>query len=258
MGISLKSSAEIEIMRKACHIQSKILNEVGAAVCAGISTGKLDDFAEQLCREHNVKPAFKGYGGFPATICASVNDKVVHGIPSHKEVLQSGDIIAIDFGVILDGFYADACQTFCVGEVSDSAQKLIERTRESLYRGIEQARVGNRLGDIGFAIQSFTESFGYAPVRETVGHGIGRKLHEFPEVPNWGTAGQGIKLVANMTICIEPIINAGTPEIITEADGWTTRTADGELSAHFEHQILIREEGTEILTNWDKNSHNHA
>lgn len=239
-------------MRRACHIQSEILNQVCAAAKPGISTAELNALAEDLCRERKVTPAFKNYHGFPAAICASVNERVVHGIPSAEEILQEGDIIAIDFGVILEKFYADACRTIPIGQVSGEAEKLIERTQESLYRGIAAARAGNTTGDIGHAIESYVRQFGYSPVRETVGHGIGRNLHEDPEVPNWGRPGTGVALRAGMTICIEPIINRGTSEILTEKDGWTTHTADGKLAAHFEHQILITDGEPEVLTNWDR------
>ncbi|MFH0776152.1 MAG: type I methionyl aminopeptidase, partial [Patescibacteria group bacterium] len=224
MGISLKNSNEIAIMRRACQIQSEILNKVCAAVQAGISTLELNALAENLCRERQIRPAFKNYHGFPAAICASRNDKVVHGIPSSTEILREGDIIAIDFGLILEGFYADACRTVPVGKISGEAAKLIERTQESLYRGIAKAKPGNHTGDIGHAIESFVRQFGYSPVRETVGHGIGRNLHEDPEVPNWGRPKTGVELRPGMTICIEPIINSGSGEILTEKDGWTTRT----------------------------------
>jgi methionyl aminopeptidase len=251
MSISLKSSAELEIIRRACHIQSAILNQVCDAATIGISTAELDILAENLCHKKNVKPAFKGYCDFPATICASINDEVVHGIPSPEKILRNGDIIAIDFGVILDGWYADACRTIMVGTVSKEAKKLVKRTKQSLYHGIKQARAGNHTGDIGHAIQNFVEQFGYSPVRETVGHGIGRSLHENPEVPNYGKISKGTKLQAGMVICIEPIINTGGHKIITDTDKWTTRTFDGKLSAHFEHQILITEDQPKILTPWD-------
>jgi methionyl aminopeptidase len=252
MSIPLKTPAELEIIRRACRIQSEILNQVCAAVKVGISTTELDAMAENLCHERNVIPAFKDYQGFPATICASVNDQVVHGIPAAEKILGNGDIISIDFGVILENFYADACRTVPVGAISDAAAKLLERTKKSLYLGIEKARAGNMTGDIGHAVESFVQQFGYSPVRETVGHGIGQKLHEDPEVPNFGKPGSGVELQAGMTICIEPIINLGKAEILTAKDGWTTRTADGELSAHFEHQILITDGEPEILTPWDK------
>jgi len=255
VSISIKSPTEIAAMRRACHIQSEILNQVCVAVKAGISTAELNALAEDLCRARKVIPAFKNYHGFPAAICASVNDRVVHGIPSDSEILQDGDIIAIDFGVISEKFYADACRTIPIGQVSGEAEKLIERTRESLYRGIAAARAGNTTGHIGHAVESFVRQFGYSPVRETVGHGIGHHLHEDPEVPNWGRPGTGVALRPGMTICIEPIINRGTSEILTEPDGWTTRTADGKLSAHFEHQILITAGEPEVLTNWDSVSH---
>ncbi|MCF7845972.1 MAG: type I methionyl aminopeptidase [Candidatus Peribacteraceae bacterium] len=252
MGISLKSPQEIEIMRRACAIQSEILNQVCAKVRPGISTLELDQFAEKLCTDRKVTPGFKGYQGFPATICTSVNNEVVHGIPSTEKVLRDGDIIAIDFGIILEGLYADACRTVAVGDVSGEIEKFLERVRESLYRGIDQAIAGNTTGHIGHAVESYVRQFGYSPVRETVGHGIGRRLHEDPEVPNWGKPGNGTKLQAGMTICIEPIINMGGEQIITEPDGWTTHTSDGKLSGHFEHQILITDNGPEILTTWDR------
>jgi len=254
MSISLKSPTEIEIIRQACRIQSDILNQVCSSVESGISTLELDAIAENLCREKNVKPAFKNYRGFPASICASVNDEVVHGIPSSQKILKNGDLISIDFGVIFDGWYADACRTVPVGQISAEAKKLIEITKESLYFGIEKAVAGNKTGDIGNAIESFVGKSGYSPVKETVGHGIGRNLHEDPEVPNHGKAGKGTELQAGMVICIEPIINSGGAEIFTDPDGWTTHTRDGELSAHFEHQILIREGEPEILTTWDESS----
>ncbi len=252
MSITIKTPAEIEVIRKACQIQSEILNKVCEAAKAGFSTLELDAIAEQLCVESNVKPAFKGYSEFPATLCTSINDEVVHGIPSAGKILKEGDLISIDFGVVLEGWYADSCRTVAIGEISEKAQKLIERTKESLYLGIKQAVAGNHTGDIGNAIEDFVKQFGYSPVKETVGHGIGRILHEDPEVPNWGDLGSGAELRAGMVICIEPIINAGTHEIITEDDKWTTHTGDGKLSAHFEHQILITEGKPEILTTWDK------
>ncbi|MCF7836198.1 type I methionyl aminopeptidase [Candidatus Gracilibacteria bacterium] len=252
MSIVLKTPAELEIIRHACRIQSEILNQVCAAVEPGISTTELDAMAENLCHKRNVIPAFKNYQGFPATICASVNDQVVHGIPSPNKILRNGDIVSIDFGVILENFYADACRTVPVGAITETATKLVERTKESLYHGIAAARAGNTTGDIGHAVEGFVRQFGYSPVRETVGHGIGRKLHEDPEVPNFGKPGTGVELKAGMTICIEPIINLGKAEILTEKDGWTTRTTDGKLSAHFEHQILMTEDEPEILTTWDE------
>lgn len=238
-------------MRRAGQIQAEILNEVGSAVKVGISTAELNEIAEKLCTKHKVRPAFKGYNGFPAALCTSINSEVVHGIPSSERVLKEGDIITLDFGVILEGLYADSCQTFTVGKISAEAQQLLDRTKESLYRALKVARAGNTVGDIGHAVESFVTQFGYSPVKETVGHGIGRTLHEDPEVPNWGKPGTGEKLEPGMTICIEPIINAGKAEITTDADGWTTRTADGKLSAHFEHQVLITKGEAEILTPWD-------
>lgn len=252
MAIILKTPAEIEKMRTSGRIQAEILNTVGKAVQAGVSTAELNAIAEEFCQKYKVKPAFKGYSGFPAALCTSINDEVVHGIPSPNKILKDGDIITIDFGCIFDGWYSDACQTFLIGKVSEAARLLVERVKKSLYQGIAKARAGNHVGDISHAIESYVKQFGYSPVRETVGHGIGRHLHEDPEVPNWGEAGTGAKLEPGMTICIEPIINAGTAEIITEKDGWTTRTTDGKLCAHFEHMVLITEDEAEILTPWDK------
>lgn len=251
MVIQLKTPAQIATLRRVGQLQAEILNTLGAAVRPGVSTLELDLLAEKLCAEKKVQPAFKNYQGFPAALCTSINDEVVHGIPCADRILNSGDILKLDFGLILDGWHADACCTFLVGEVALPARQLVERTRKSLFRGIEQARSGQHVGDIGHAIESFVQQFGYSPVRETVGHGIGRALHEAPEVPNWGTPGSGAKLSAGMVICIEPIINAGAAEILTAADGWTTRTKDGELSAHFEHQILVTDSEPEILTPWD-------
>jgi methionyl aminopeptidase len=252
LSITIKNPDEIEIIRRAGHLQADILNQIGAAVAPGVSTKALDNLARELCKKNDVQPGFLGYHGFPAAICASVNNQVVHCIPSEQAVLQDGDLFKIDFGLILEGFYADACQTFAVGEISSEAKQLMKITKEALYAGIAQARADNRVGDISHAIEATVQPYGYSPVRETVGHGIGRRLHEDPEVPNWGKAGTGPKLVPGMTICIEPIINAGTHQIKTLPDGWTTETADGALSAHFEHQILITDGKPEILTPWDR------
>jgi methionyl aminopeptidase len=250
MKIHLKNSFEIQKLRAAGLIQAKILNQLGAAIKPGITTYELSELAEKLCQKFCVKPAFKNHQGFPAAICTAINNVVVHGIPKKTEILANGDIIGVDFGVILDGFYADACQTFLVGQVKDTTQKFVKRVRESLYRGIQQAVVGNQVSDISCAIQNFVESFGYGVVRETVGHGIGRALHEPPKIPNYFTKKPSPKLQAGMVICIEPIITLGSFKILTEKDKWTVRTKDSSLSAHFEHQVLITEDGTEILTPW--------
>jgi len=253
MSIVIKTAAEISKMREAGKIQSQILNEIGERVKPGVSTLELDLFARQRCKDFGVEAGFLGYQGFPAAICASINDQVVHCIPSAEVILQERDILKVDFGVKKDGWNSDACQTFAVGKIDTHARELLDTTKAAMYAGVEQAIAGNRVGDISHAIESTVAPHGYSPVRETVGHGIGRRLHEDPEVPNWGRAGRGPELVPGMVICIEPIINIGTHRIMTEADGWTTRTADGELSAHFEHQVAITADGApEILTPWDR------
>ncbi len=239
-------------MRFGGQILATILNTVGAAVKPGITTGELDILARELCAQHKVKAGFLGYHGFPAAICTSINSGVVHNIPSKDAVLKDGDILKIDFGVVHDGLNTDACQTFAVGDISPAAAKLMQATKDALYAGMEQARAGNQVGDISHAVESAVTPLGYSPVRNTVGHGIGRALHEDPEIPNWGSPGRGPKLTAGMTICIEPIINAGNHQIKTLPDGWTTETTDGLLSAHFEHTLLITDDAPEILTPWDE------
>ncbi len=235
-------------MRKAGQIVGQILNELGEMVKPGVSTADLDLFAQLRTKELGAKPAFKGYHGFPGTLCVSVNEEVVHGIPSKKRLLNEGDIIGVDFGVILDGWFGDSAKTFCVGKVSADIEKLVKTTEKSLYLGIEQVKPGNHLFDIGFAIQNFVESHGFSVVREFVGHGIGRSLHEDPQVPNYGSKGKGMVLKPGMVIAIEPMINAGKPEVKVLNDGWTAVTADRKWSAHFEHTIAITEQGYEILT----------
>ncbi len=246
--VLLKSKSEVEQMRKAGQIVGQILNELGEMVKPGVSTADLDLFAQLRTKELGAKPAFKGYHGFPGTLCVSVNEEVVHGIPSKKRLLNEGDIIGVDFGVILDGWFGDSAKTFCVGKVSADIEKLVKTTEKSLYLGIEQVKPGNHLFDIGFAIQNFVESHGFSVVREFVGHGIGRSLHEDPQVPNYGSKGKGMVLKPGMVIAIEPMINAGKPEVKVLNDGWTAVTADRKWSAHFEHTIAITEQGYEILT----------
>lgn len=226
----------------------QILAEIEELVKPGVSTLDLDLFAQTRTKELGAKPAFKGYHGFPATLCVSVNEEVVHGIPSKKRILRDGDIVGIDFGVILDGWFGDSARTFPVGRVSSEAAHLLEITEKSLFLGIAEARAGNHLFDIGFAIQNYVESFGYSVVREFVGHGIGKSLHEDPQVPNFGIKGKGMLLKPGMVLAIEPMINAGKPEVKVLSDGWTAITADKKLSAHFEHTIAITETGNEILT----------
>ena len=246
--IHLKSPKEIEAMRVAGGMVGMVLDEIGERIKPGVTTGELDDYAFERCKEMGVKPAFKGYHGFPGCLCISINEEVVHGIPSPKRVLNEGDIVGFDFGVIADGWFGDSARTFAVGQISPEAQKLLDVTKESLMRGIDQAREGNRLFDIGHAIQNYVEGFGYGVVREFVGHGIGRALHEDPQVPNFGTPGKGPRLKAGMVLAIEPMVNAGGEGVKVLKDGWTAVTLDRSLSAHFEHTIAITSEGPEILT----------
>jgi methionyl aminopeptidase len=246
--ISIKSEKEIGSMRKAGAAVAQILHEMCGMVKPGVSTWDLDHYAELRCNELKVVPAFKGYHGFPATVCISVNDEVVHGIPSRKRVLNEGDIVGLDFGVISDGWFGDSARTVPVGKVSESARKLIEVTQESLRRGIDQCRAGNRLFDIGHAVQNYVEQFGYGVVREFVGHGIGKALHEDPQVPNYGSKGKGLELKVGMVLAIEPMINSGSPAVKVLSDGWTAVTVDHSLSAHFEHTVAITKTGPEILT----------
>lgn len=222
---------------------------VGKSIKPGISTGELDKIAEDYIRSQGAVPNFKGYSGYPATACISINNEVIHGIPSKKRILKSGDIVSVDLGAAFEGYNGDNAATFAVGDISDEAKRLIDATRESLYEGIKAARAGGRIGDIGYAIQSYVEARGFSVVREFVGHGIGTKLHEAPEVPNYGTSGKGIRLMPGMTIAIEPMINMGLPGVKTLSDGWTVETKDGSLSAHFEHTIAITTDGPQIMTN---------
>jgi methionyl aminopeptidase len=245
--IHRKSAREIEMMREAGRRVAQVLDEISEKVRPGVTTLELDVFAEKRCRDLKVKPAFKGYHGFPATLCISLNEQVVHGIPS-KRALKDGDIVSVDFGVIADGWFGDSARTFLVGNVTEDARKLVEVTRESLMKGIEQCQVGNHLFDIGHAIQNYVEGFGYGVVREFVGHGIGKALHEDPQVPNYGPKGKGIALKEGMVLAIEPMINAGRPEVRVLSDGWTAVTVDHSLSAHWEHTVAITTAGPEILT----------
>lgn len=246
--IILKTESEIGLIRNAGRILARTMREVSGTIVAGkTSLKQLDDLAERLITEAGALPSFKGYRGFPAAACISVNDEVIHGIPGER-VLQEGDIVDLDFGVYKDGFHADSAWTFPVGNVSESAQRLMNVAKESLYQGIAKAKAGNRLGDIGSTIQKYVEKNGYTVVREMVGHGIGRSLHEEPSVPNYGKAGKGLVLKPGMTMCIEPMVNEGTAKIRTLEDGWTIVTADGKLSAHYEHTVAVTQSGPEILT----------
>lgn len=245
--IHYKTSEEVELIKKSADILGKAHGEVAKRVKEGVKTSLLDKIAEEFIRDNSAVPSFKGYNGFPASLCISVNEVVVHGFPSQYE-LKDGDIISIDCGVFHQGFHSDSAYTYPIGEVSASIIDLLKSTRDSLYLGIEQAVFGNRVGDIGFAIQKFVEAKGYTVVRELVGHGLGKNLHEAPEVPNYGKKGSGIPLKAGMVIAIEPMVNLGTRNIVQEKDGWTIRTADRKASAHYEHTIAIFEDRTEVLT----------
>ncbi len=245
--IHIKSKEQINKMVKASSVVRDLLNEIKNIIKPGVSTLELDKFAENYILESGAIPGFKGLYGFPATICVSINDEVVHGIPSNR-ILKEGDIIGIDVGSIYDGFYGDHAKTFPVGDISDSNKKLIKVTKECLVKGIEEAKPGKRIGDIGFAIQSYAESFGFGVVRELVGHGIGEKLHEEPQIPNYGSKNTGPVIKEGMCFAIEPMINFGTEEIYTKDDNWTVCTKDGKSSAHFEHTITIDKNGPVILT----------
>jgi methionyl aminopeptidase len=248
--IYLKTDEEIKLMRDANQLVGMTLGEIAKNIAPGISTLQLDKIAEEFIRDHGAVPAFLGYGGFPNSICASVNEQVVHGIPSSKMILKEGDVVSIDCGTILNGFVGDSAYTFCVGDVSPEVKTLLRTTKEALYRGIQAAVAGKRIGDISNAVQTYCESKGYSVVRELVGHGIGKKMHEEPEVPNYGRRGCGPLLKSGMCICIEPMINMGSKNVVFERDGWTVRTKDRKCSAHFEHCITIHPEGSEILSSF--------
>ena len=248
--IYLKTDEEIELMRQSNILVGKTLGEIAKWIQPGITTLKLDEIAEQYIRDNGGVPGFKGYGGFPFSLCISENDKVVHGFPSKYE-LRDGDVISVDCGVVLNGFNGDSAYTFPVGEVSEEVIKLLKTTKESLYEGIAQAIPGKRIGDISSTIQDYCQKRGYSVVRELCGHGIGKKLHEDPEVPNYGKKGSGPLLRNGMCIAIEPMINLGTKNVVMEKDGWTIRTRDGKPSAHFEHTIAIRNEGADILSTFE-------
>ncbi|WP_315118750.1 type I methionyl aminopeptidase [uncultured Clostridium sp.] len=246
--IILKNNIEIEYMRQAGKVVAETLAKLEEVVKPGISTAELDRIAEELIVKRGAKPSFKGYYGFPASICASVNNEVVHGIPSRDRVLQEGDIISVDCGAILNGYHGDAARTLPVGKVSEEAEKLINVTKDSFFKGVEKAMVGNRLTDISFAIQQYVESFGYSVVRDYVGHGIGRDMHEEPEIPNFGRAGRGPKLMNGIVLAIEPMVNIGDYHVDVKPDNWTVVTKDDSLSAHYENTVAVLNNGPEILT----------
>lgn len=249
-AIELKTVEEIELQRESSLLVGKTLAEVARHIRPGVTTLALDRIAETFIRDHGAVPGFKGYGGFPGSLCISVNDEVVHGIPGKRE-LRDGDIVSVDCGVLKNGFYGDSAYTFAVGDISPELRLLLDRTLSSLYEGIKMAVDGNRVGDISYAIQNYIDQFGYGIVRELVGHGVGRKLHEAPEVPNFGRRGAGPRLQTGMVIAIEPMINLGTKNITQDADGWTIRTSDRRPSAHFEHTVAIGKEKADILSSFE-------
>ena len=245
--IVCKSPGEIEKMRAANALVAGVLAELAATVQPGVTTQDLDALAERLVRDAGAEPAFKGYRGYPATLCASVNEQVVHGIPSARQ-LQAGDIVSLDMGVKLNGFYGDSAVTVPVGQIAEDARRLLQVTQEALERGIVQVRVGNRVSDIGHAIQQHVESHGFSVVREFVGHGIGAALHEEPQIANYGDPGRGPRLAEGMVLAIEPMVNMGRPGVKVLGDGWTAVTRDGSLSAHFEHTVAVTRQGPLVLT----------
>ncbi|MDU7338208.1 MAG: type I methionyl aminopeptidase [Clostridium sp.] len=246
--IVLKTSRELAAMRVAGRISANALKLAGQAVEPGISTWEIDRVARRYIESEGATPSFLGYGGFPASACISVNNVVIHGIPSKEVILRQGDIVSIDIGAFYEGFTGDNAYTFACGDVSPEAQRLMDTTQESLYEGIHAAKAGNRVGDIGHAVQTYVEARGYSVVRDFVGHGVGAKLHEDPSVPNFGAPGRGVRLLPGMTIAIEPMVNAGVHTVKTLSDGWTTVTTDGKLAAHFEHSIAVTADGPVILT----------
>ena len=246
--ITIKSKSEIEKMRLACKITGDVLREIEKHIKPGVTTKQLDKIAYNYIVSRGAKPSFLNYNGFPGSICASRNDEVVHGIPSTNQVLAEGDIISIDVGAYIEGFHGDAARTFAVGKVSDEAMRLIEVTKQSFFEGVKHAVHGGKVGDISAAIQEYVEKNGFSVVRDLVGHGIGKNLHEDPSVPNFGKAGKGVKLAAGMTLAVEPMVNAGEYDVCVLEDDWTVVTEDGSLSAHYENTILITKDACEILT----------
>jgi methionyl aminopeptidase len=246
--IPIRSPDELSGIRAACLVVHEVLEELARAIAPGVTTLDLDRLAEEATRARGAAPAFLGYHGYPASLCVSVNDEVVHGIPSQARVLREGDLVGLDFGAVKDGWFGDAARTVAVGAVAAPAARLADAARDALAAGVAAARPGARVGDIGAAVQALVEARGFSVVREFVGHGIGRRLHEPPHVPNFGRAGTGELLRPGMVLAIEPMVNAGRPEVEVMDDGWTAVTADGSLSAHFEHTVAVTEKGPEILT----------
>ena len=246
--IVLKTGRELKIMKEACRISAGALKVAGEAVEPGVTTEEIDRLAEQYILSQGAIPNFKHYEGYPATACISINNEVIHGIPSAKRKIKAGDIVSIDLGAKFDGYHGDNAATFACGDVSDEAKRLMDATRESLYEGLRAAVPGGRIGDIGHAVQRFIEARGFSVVRQFVGHGVGTNLHEAPEVPNFGTPGRGVRLMPGMTIAIEPMVNVGKPDVEVLSDGWTVLTKDRSLSAHFEHTVAITADGPKIMT----------
>ena len=246
--IVLKTSRELSLMKEACRISAGALKLIGTAIEPGVTTAELDRLAEDYILSQGAVPNFKNYHGYPATACISINNEVIHGIPTASRKIKAGDIVSVDLGALFEGYHGDNAATFACGDISPEAQRLIDTTRESLYEGIKMARAGGRIGDISFAIQSYVEARGYSVVRDFVGHGVGTSLHEAPEVPNFGTAGRGVRLLPGMTLAIEPMVNMGKHDVKVMPDGWTVLTKDGSLSAHFEHTVAITSDGPQIMT----------
>ncbi len=246
--IVIKSKREIELMREPCKVTAELLKELEDFVKPGLSTKDISDFAEKKIEAHGMKPTFKGYGGFPAAACVSVNEEVIHGIPNASRILKEGDIVSIDVGATYKGYNSDAARTYAVGKISEEDQKLIDVTRQSFFEGVKYAMEGYRIGDIGHAIQTYAESFGMGVIRDYTGHGTGSRLHEDPYIPNYGKAGKGAKIERNMTLAIEPMIALGTYEVRVLANEWTVVMADGKRSAHYENTILVTDGEPEILT----------
>lgn len=248
--IYLKTDEEIELLRENNILVSKTLAEVGRHIKPGVTAKQLDAIADEFIRSHGATPAFLGYQGYPASITVSVNEQVVHGIPSDKVVIKEGDIVSVDVGTFMKGFVGDSAYTFAVGDIADDVRQLLDVTKEALYRGTAQAKAGNRVGDISAAVQDYAESFGYGVVRELEGHGVGRKMHESPGVPNYGLRGRGPVLKEGMVICIEPMITMGSRAVVFERDGWTVRTRDRKPAAHYEFAVAIRKDGPDVLTDF--------
>ena len=249
--VHIKTDEEVELLRESSLLVGKTLAAVADRIKPGVTTLELDAVAEEFIRDHGAEPGFKGYGGFPNSLCTSVNEAVVHGIPNDKPLVD-GDIVSVDCGVLKNEFYGDSAYTFAVGEIAPEIQQLLEVTKECLQKAIEQAVVGKRIGDIGFACQQHAEQNGYGVVRELVGHGLGRSLHEAPEVPNYGRRGNGPRLMDGMVLAIEPMINLGRKEVFHEEDGWTIVTADRKVSAHFEHDVVVRKDRADVLSSFDE------